>query len=139
MSEIVRFGVSMDKELVDLLDDLKETEGHPNRSETLRALVRQELINSSTRADQKKVTAVITLMYHYTTALARVPLQEYPSLRLLTNLQQHIDREICIKVLIVTGEHREVDAWAKALITQRNVIGKLTISATEDLYQELRK
>ena len=43
MSELARFGVAMEKSLLQRFDDLGETRGYANRSEALRDLVRREL------------------------------------------------------------------------------------------------
>jgi CopG family nickel-responsive transcriptional regulator len=139
MSEIVRFGVSMDRDLVELLDSITQTEGYANRSETIRSLVRQELINSGTEDDTREVTAVISLIFHYTTSLARIPIDRYPSLRIITNLQQHLQKEIVIKILVVTGSSGEVRAWSQELTGQKHIIGRVNIAATDELFQELRK
>jgi CopG family nickel-responsive transcriptional regulator len=139
VAEIVRFGVSMDKELVDLLDSITQTEGYANRSETIRSLVRQELIKTGAEEDTKEVTAVISLIFHYSTSLARIPIDRFPSLRIITNLQQHLQKEIVIKILVVTGESGQVRAWSQELIGQKHVIGRVNLAATEDLFQELRK
>jgi len=139
VAEIVRFGVSMDKELVDLLDSITQTEGYVNRSETIRSLVRQELIKTGAEDTSRDVTAVISLIFHYTTSLARIPIDRYPSLRIITNLQQHLQKEIVIKILVVTGSSGDVRAWSQELIGQKHVIGRVNIAATDELFQELRK
>lgn len=139
VAEIVRFGVSMDKELVDLLDSITQTEGYANRSETIRSLVRQELIKTGAEDTTRDVTAVISLIFHYTTSLARIAIDRYPSLRIITNLQQHLQKEIVIKILVVTGSSGDVRAWSQELIGQKHVIGRVNIAATEELFQELRK
>lgn len=139
VAEIVRFGVSMDKELVDLLDSITQTEGYTNRSETIRSLVRQELIKTGAEEDTKEVTAVISLIFHYSTSLARIPIDRFPSLKIITNLQQHLQKEIVIKILVVTGESGHVRAWSQELVGQKHVIGRVNLAATDDLFQELRK
>ena len=129
----------MDKELVDLLDSITQTEGYVNRSETIRSLVRQELIKTGAEDTSRDVTAVISLIFHYTTSLARIPIDRYPSLRIITNLQQHLQKEIVIKILVVTGSSGDVRAWSQELIGQKHVIGRVNIAATDELFQELRK
>ena len=47
MSEIIRFGVSMEKELVEELDKLTINQNYANRSEAIRSLVRKELVANS--------------------------------------------------------------------------------------------
>jgi len=138
MSDTVRFGVSMDRELVRMLDELTEIHAHPNRSETIRALVRQQMLTETPQTGDTEVTAVISLIYHYSTSLVRVPLSEYPSLRLTTNLQMHLERDIVIKILIVRGTYVDVDAWAKRVTGQKHVVGRINIAATDRVYDELR-
>ncbi|MCK4308402.1 MAG: ribbon-helix-helix protein, CopG family, partial [Candidatus Atribacteria bacterium] len=43
MSEIVRFGVSLEKELLDKFDRLIKEKKYPNRSEAIRDLIRENL------------------------------------------------------------------------------------------------
>ena len=138
MSDTVRFGVSMDREMVRMLDELTEIHAHPNRSETIRALVRQQMLALEPQTDDTEVTAVISLIYHYSTCLVRVPLAEYPSLCLTTNLQMHLEKDIVIKILIVSGTYGDVDAWAKRVTGQKHVVGRINIAATNRVYEELR-
>lgn len=138
MSEIVRFGVSMDKEMVHLLDELTERHAHPNRSETIRSLVRQQMLDEGIADAESEVTAVISLIFHYTTHLARVPLSDYPTLKLTTNLQMHLEKDIVIKILVVSGTYGEVDSWARRITGQKQVIGRINIAATDRLYEQLR-
>ncbi|MCK9288210.1 MAG: ribbon-helix-helix protein, CopG family [Sphaerochaetaceae bacterium] len=137
MSEIIRFGVSMEKELVEELDKLTINQNYANRSEAIRSLVRKELVANSIQDDDTEVTAIVQLIFHYTVQLVRNPIDRYASLRLITNLQQHLEKNICMKILIVSGVCKEVRAWAQELIGQRHVIGNLTFVATEDVFKGL--
>ncbi len=136
-SDTVRFGVSMDKPLVEMLDQLTADEGYSNRSETLRSLVRQEIIRSGKDSENRRVAGVITLVYRYGTKLRRVSTKDFSSLRIAGNMQLHLDEDICLKLLILTGDSGDLHAWAQKLVGQRGVIGKLSITATEDVYREL--
>ena len=138
MAELVRFGVSMDTEMVKMLDELTTLHAHPNRSETIRALVRQQMVDDGINDPQAEVTAVISLIFHYTTQLERVSLSDYPSLKITTNLQMHLEKDIVIKILIVCGQYSEVDAWAHRVTGQKQVIGRINIAATDRVYEQLR-
>ena len=137
MGETVRFGVSMDSELVDLLDKLTTAEGHENRSETIRSLVRKEITETGSTDAEHEVIGTVTLLYHYQTRIPRVLINDYPSVRINSNIQLHAEDEICIKVIVVKGKGAEVQAWARKLLSSKKIIGKLSITATEDLYREL--
>lgn len=138
MAETVRFGVSMDRALVELLDGLSAELGHENRSETIRGLVRQRLVESGSLQEDRDVVGTVTLAYRYGTRLPRVPVRDYPSVRITTNIQVHVEGDVCVKVLVVKGKAPEVRAWSKKLLASRNVIGQLNLAATDELYRELR-
>lgn len=74
MGEIIRFGVSMDRQLVELLDTLRHTEHYPNRFED----------------PQETVTAVISLIFQYGTTLPRFSIEEFSLLKFFANLQMHL-------------------------------------------------
>ena len=139
MGETIRFGVSMDSDLVELLDKLTTEKGNDSRSETLRGLVRDELINEGSGDDEREVIGTVTLIYHHKTRLPRVSVEPYPSVEITANLQLHAEEEIRVKVLVVKGKGREVHAWAQKLLSSRNIIGRLNIAATDELFRELIK
>ncbi|MFW6293081.1 MAG: CopG family ribbon-helix-helix protein [Spirochaetota bacterium] len=138
MGETVRFGVSMDRSLVALLDELSAAMGHENRSQTIRTLVRQRVVEAGAIEPDRRVVGTVTLTYRYGTRLPSVPVTDYPSLQITTNIQTHVDDEVCVKVLVVTGTVTEVHAWSRRLIAARDVVGQLTVAATDEIYRELR-
>ncbi len=137
MSHLVRFGVSMDKELVALLDEYT-TECHfPNRSHTIRHMIHEQLRESHNNNSDDDVTSVISLIYKANSTLVRVPISSYPSIKILTNLQSHIKDNVVLKILIVHGQQREVAAWAHSLMKQPHVVGKISIVALDSMVEEL--
>lgn len=139
MGSTTRFGVSMDSDLVELLDRFALAEGHANRSEALRSLVRGELTSDSTVDDSAAVVGIVTLIYKSGKRLPNVAVAHYPSLRISANLQLHVEQQSCIKLLVVQGSARDVRAWAARLTGVAGVIGRLTICATSEILQELRR
>ena len=137
MSALIRFGVSMEKEMVHMLDALTVRYAHPNRSETIRALVREQELRDHTGEEPGEVTAVISLMHHHSTQLIRVPLDAYPSLNLLVNVKMHLKDDILIKIIVVTGVSDQVTEWARQVTGQKHVVGRITIAATDNLYGQL--
>ncbi|MFA5447204.1 MAG: ribbon-helix-helix protein, CopG family [Sphaerochaeta sp.] len=137
MGETIRFGVSMDSDLVALLDQLTERSHHDSRSETIRDLVRREIIETTITDETSQVLGTLTVLFNQKTQLPRAPVSEYPSIRIIANLQFHIESEICQKVIIVRGTAGEVQAWAQRVLSSSRVFGKLTYSATEELFKEL--
>jgi len=138
MGELVRFGVSMDNELVEALDRMVQRKNHSNRSEAIRDLVRRELINEIETDGSTEVVAIVQLIFQHGHQLNRNPIDAFPSLTIVTNLQQHLQRDICMKILIVAGRNDELRAWASPLINQLHVVGNLTIDAADSLLKELQ-
>lgn len=139
MGETIRFGVSMDSDLVELLDRLTQQGNHDNRSETIRGLIRKEIIEKGSEDTNREVIGILTILYHHKTRLPRVSISPFPSLSITANLQFHVEGEICVKVLIVKGKGNEIRAWSQKLLTSSHIIGKLTFVATDELYRELIK
>lgn len=137
MGETLRFGVSMDSELVAMLDQLSRVQGHANRSETLRALVRQELATVQSAEGDQEVLATLTLLYNQGSRLPRLAVRDYPTLRIKANLQLHVDHDLCVKLLVLQGSGDAVRAWAGKLLSCKKVLGRLTINALGDQIKEL--
>lgn len=127
----------MEQPLVDLLDDFVEREAFPNRSEAIRSLVRDALVRSAETEDDRTVAGVITLVYKYGLSLPRVATGAYPSIHIASNLQLHLSGDVCIKVLVVQGTAGEVRAWASRLVSAKGVLGRLSLVASDDIYQEI--
>jgi len=64
MSDIVRFGVSLEKELLDKFDRLIKETKYPNRSEAIRDLIRENLVKREW-VEGKEVAGSITLVFDH--------------------------------------------------------------------------
>ncbi len=137
MGKTVRFGVSMDSPQVALLDEISSSMGHENRSETIRSLVRQYAVGSVSIQDDRRVVGTLTLTYRLGKRLPTVLLANYPTLRISTNIQTHVNDQICVKVLVLTGKADEVCRWSRKLIDVRDGVGQPTVAATDQILEEL--
>ena len=135
--DVLRFGVSMERELVEKLDERAARDGYANRSEALRALIRKELVRDAQPEDDREVAGIITLLYPYGRRMAECPVSPFPSLTIASNLQLHLHGDICLKLLVVRGAAPDVHGWARTVTTQRGVLGELKVVATEDVYSVL--
>ena len=75
MSDLFRFGVSLDKALLDKFDRYIRERNYSNRSEAFRDLIRQELIKKEWQ-EGDDVAGAITLIYdhHEETSSAKLPI-----------------------------------------------------------------
>ena len=136
MSKIVRFGVSIEEELLDGFDALIQKKGYANRSEALRNLIRGMLLEVEVREQpDAEVVGTLTLVYdhdHGDLTNRLVDLQHKYHHRIISTLHVHIDEHSCLEVLIVRGRNDEVQQISDALIGTRGVQqGKLIISTSE--------
>jgi len=129
----VRFGVSMDPELLDHFDDLIERKGYGNRSEAIRDLIRDYLVRQEWKGGQE-IVGTITLVYnHHVRELseALTDIQHDHSDRVLSTLHIHLDHANCLEVIAVKGSSEEVQKLADRLIGTRGVKhGRLAATTT---------
>lgn len=117
MGRILRFGVSMEEELLKAFDALIQKKGYPNRSEALRDLVREALAARAWE-EGKEVVGVIALLYdhHKRELLARLTsLQHHAHTHVLASLHVHLDEERCLEVVAVRGPARDIQDLADHL------------------------
>ncbi|HOG06613.1 MAG TPA: ribbon-helix-helix protein, CopG family, partial [Syntrophales bacterium] len=65
MSDVVRFGVSLEKTLLDRFDALIRERSYTNRSEALRDMIRQELVRRAWEKGQEVAGAIILNYDHH--------------------------------------------------------------------------
>ena len=133
MSELVRFGVSLEQELLHAFDRFIERKAYPNRSEAIRDLIRQELVEQSW-ADNKIIVGTVTLVYdhHHRELLAKLTdAQHHFGRSIISSMHVHLDSHYCLEVIVVKGASANVKKLANQLIGTKGVIhGKLTMATT---------
>jgi len=133
MGVLTRFGVSIDEKLLDRFDRLIAAKGYANRSEALRDLVRERLVEEDW-ASNAEVVGTITLVYdHHVRELAErlTDLQHHQHRNVLSSLHVHLDSDHCLEVVVVRGRAEEVQDLASHLVGAKGVKhGKLVMSTT---------
>ncbi|MFW6238159.1 MAG: nickel-responsive transcriptional regulator NikR [Bacillota bacterium] len=135
MSDLVRFGVSMDKSLLTEFDRLIEGK-YANRSEAVRDLVRDKLVKHEWDKGEE-VAGSLTLLYdHHHKGLTEkmLAIQHDNHDIFCSTLHQHLSHDTCLEVIIVRGRSDKVRDAADRLLGLKGVKhGKLSISSTGDL------
>jgi CopG family nickel-responsive transcriptional regulator len=110
MSELVRFGVSLEKSLLLKFDKLIKQKQYTNRSEALRDMIREELVKKEW-TENKEVTGAITVVYdHHTRELVNKILDvqhDYHAL-ILSTQHIHLDHHNCFEIIVTKGLSREI-------------------------------
>lgn len=135
MSDLVRFGVSIDKKLLQRYDDMI-ADVYENRSEAIRDLIRDKIVEEEWQDIEEEVAGSLTLLYnHHQRGLTEKMLNiqhDYHHL-FKSNLHLHLSHDFCLEVIVVQGQVGELKEISQKLIGLKGVQhGKLTVTATGD-------
>lgn len=132
MGELTRFGVSINTSLLKRFDELILEKNYVNRSEAIRDLIRDRLVEEENKDDNIDVVGTITIVYnHEVHELSEMltELQHKAYQAIVSSLHIHLDAHNCLEVLVVKGKGREIRMIADRLIGAKGVKhGKLTIT-----------
>jgi len=133
MSELFRFGISLEKELLNKFDRLIREKNYTNRSEAFRDLIRQELVKKEWQ-EGKEVAGAITLIYNHRKRelLNKVTDIQHHFQRVIISTQHiHLDHNNCLEVVAVKGSSKEVQRLADTLKSIKGIThGTLSMSTT---------
>lgn len=134
MGETIRFGVSLDSDLLERFDRICEERCYQTRSEAIRDLIRKELVHKEWEDQNREVTGTLTLVYnHHQSDLAQkmTEIQHQALDIIITSLHVHIDAHNCMEVLVLRGPVKDVRSIAQRLTSTRGIKhGKLSLSTT---------
>jgi len=138
--ETMRFGVSMDEQLLESFDRLIERKHYMNRSEAIRDLIRASLVELKIEDDDHEMVGTVTLVYnHHVRDLAEklTEHQHAHSERIISSLHVHLDAHNCLEVLVVKGSAGIIRQIADELIGVKGVKhGKLVMTASDTSINE---
>ena len=135
MSPLERFGVSMERDLLEQFDAHIAQRGYQTRSEALRDLVRRELVNHLWEHPDAMVMGTVTILYdHHARGLADAlaELQHSHHQLVVCTSHVHVDAHNCLEVIIVQGPSGRVRQVADQLLAIKGVKhGQLVCSALQ--------
>lgn len=124
MSDLIRLSLSIERPLLERLEKLVKRSGYTNRSEFVRDMVRQRLVDREWEEDQE-VVGTITLVYdHHAGGLTEklTHAQHHHHHVILTTTHVHLDRDLCVEVILVKGRPREITGLADTLRQYKGVL-----------------
>ena len=135
MGQTIRFGVSLNSELLEKFDALCDEKSYQTRSEAIRDLIRGVLVQKEWEQSDKEVAGVLTLVYdHHTSDLAQrlIEIQHEDHDLILCSMHVHLDHHNCLEILALKGRGKRVYELADRLLGLRGVKhGELTCAATK--------
>jgi CopG family transcriptional regulator, nickel-responsive regulator len=137
VSDLTRFSVSLEADLLEAFDRFVRDGSFATRSEAIRQLLRQTLTRTAFEGDDRSVTATLTLVYdHHRPHLVEklLSLQHDHAGQVVSSMHVHLDHERCMEVIVLRGSGGELRKLAEALRGLKGVhTGELTLAETADV------
>ena len=138
MHHLSRFGVSLEEDLLAAFDLSIGGMGYQNRSEAIRDLIRDHLIQKKVGQSDTNVIGVVTLVYdhrihHLGDLLA--DMQHKASLAVNASLHIHLDEHNCLEVIVIRGRADKVHEVASKLIATKGVQNGKLVTTTPEMKQ----
>lgn len=121
---LTRFGVSMASQLLERFDALIEAQGYTNRSEAIRDLVRDRLVEADWETDKSRRVGALVLVYdHDTRTLGSrmTELQHQLGHLVVSSMHVHLDDRDCLEVIVMKGPGEEMRKLADRLLSLKGV------------------
>ncbi len=134
MTDLARFGISIDPRLLDSFDRLITIKGYVNRSEAIRDMIRNALVEDQiARTDTTPTVGTVTLVYDHHTRDLSDKLTEHQHSHhdaIVSALHVHLDAHHCLEVVVVRGTAAQIKRLADELIGTKGVKhGKLVLTS----------
>lgn len=134
MADLVRFGVSIPDDLLERFDVLISEKGYTNRSEAIRDLIRDRLVEDQWSESEHEVVGTVTVVYNHEQSELAQKLTEIQHRKhdlIISSIHVHLDAHNCLEVLIMRGSSGDVRGAGEVLISTRGVKhGKITMTTT---------
>lgn len=119
-----RVTITIDDDLLALVDSMVADRGYTSRSEAFRDLVRESRTREPAADASDKCVATLTYVYdHATRNLARRITQAHRDRHdlVVATLRVHLDHQSLLESTVLRGKTQEVSAFADSLAGQRGV------------------
>lgn len=134
MAHLIRFGVSMEDELLSAFDGLIAQKGYANRSEAIRDLIREAMVEQEWQTGKENSCAALCLVYdHHAHDLAHklTHAQHEAVSEIISTLHVHLDHNNCFEIVVMRGRPRQLQELADRMISTRGVkYGRLMIATS---------
>ena len=135
MTEIVRFSVSVEDDLLDKFDRFCDEERFATRSEAVRQLIRDRLTRRAWESDTRQVAGTLTLVYDHHRPQLRDRLMEvqHDNTDLIVSvLHAHLDHDACLEVIVLRGQAGRLQRIASQLRGMKGIYkGELVMANAE--------
>lgn len=136
-SKLKRIGVSIEETLLAKFDGLVDRRGYENRSEAVRDIIRETLLEHSWEKDEQIVAGSIMLFYnhhrrHLMDELTNIQHEMHDYVMATTHF--HMDHYNCLEIVVVKGKANEIQGLKDKLTSLKGVTyGGFNIAPVEHI------
>jgi len=130
---VIRFGVSLDTEVMNELDEYVKVNHFPNRSQAIRSLIEKHGVEKKWQCDNVVAGAIVVVYDHHKRDINNKlnDIQHHHQSLILSVQHVHLDAESCLETIAVKGKASELTRLADLIITLKGVHhGKLIMTRT---------
>jgi CopG family nickel-responsive transcriptional regulator len=133
MTNLTRLSFSIERSLEEKLEELVVSDGYGNRSEFIRDLIRDRLVEKEWVKNGEAVGTITLVFDHHARGVGSklTDLQHDHHDVVLAATHVHLDRQLCAEVIICRGQSSVIREIAARLRQQKGVLhGALSMSST---------
>ena len=134
MGKTIRFGVSLDSDLLEKFDQHCDERSYQTRSEAIRDLIRNTLVQREWEQAEGDLAGTLTLVYdHHKSGLSQrlTEIQHDSHEVIQSSLHVHLDHHNCLEVIILKGDAETIKELGQKLISTKGVKhGNLALTTT---------
>ena len=131
MSSVTRTTLAIEKELLESFDGWMAERGYANRSKAIRDLIRSALVESEWENPNRKVVAVLSIVYNHDAhdlAQELTGIQHEDHHAVICSQHVHLTHHRCLEVLLMQGRAGQLRRLSDGIIATRGVrAGKLVL------------
>ena len=131
---VERFGVSLEKELLNELDQYVMENKFPNRSQAIRFLIEKNIVEKKWQCNNEVAGAIIILYDHHKrdiSNLSNAVQHKYHHI-ILSSQHIHLSHDSCLETIAVKGKAAELTELSDKLIALKGVKhGKLVMTRAD--------
>ena len=135
MSEITRFSVSLEDDLLEQFDRYCQQQQFATRSEAIRQLLRETLTKEAWAGESKDAAGTLTLVYDHHRPQLRdhlTKLQHDHTDLVVSTLHAHLTHDLCLEVIVLRGPSAKLQKIASQLRGLKGIYkGELVMASAE--------
>ena len=137
--DLMRFSVAMPEDLLMEFDEMVARRGiAKNRSEVVRDLVREALIEARCEVPAAQVMGTLTIVFNHHASDLQEKLDHIQHEHfgmVVSSMHVHVDEHNCLEVIVLRGFVEDVQAIADRILGTKGVKhGKLVLTTTEEMH-----